>query len=159
MEKETRRYDYPLRTVYTGTVMDSIKLTIEIPAGLATALTDFLKSFTVVAENKKDNHDVVVVDESVVVPSVEEVVAYCKANKLVVNGKRFFNFYNDRGWKDTNGNYIRDWKDRIALWDEEDRKKGKTYTDYSQYESKEDIADVIARIDRMSGAGKGDSLQ
>ena len=110
--------------------METIKLTLEIPAELATALSGFLESFTVVAtalkESKKENNVVSVVGGVVEgIPTLDDVTEYVKANKLVVNAARFYKYYNDRKWVDSNGNPISNWKDRIMLWDENDRRKGK----------------------------------
>lgn len=110
--------------------MDSVRLTIEIPAELATAIAGFLESMKIVAvernekETKPSVVDVVCDMEQVPLPeSVEEVEDFCRENNLVVNGRRFFNFYKDRNWHDTNGKLISNWKERILLWDDGDRKK------------------------------------
>lgn len=110
--------------------MDSVRLTIEIPAELATAIAGFLESMKIVAversekETKSSAVDVVCDVEQVPLPeSVEEVEDFCRENNLVVNGRRFFNFYKDRNWHDTNGKLISNWKERILLWDDGDRKK------------------------------------
>ncbi len=57
-------------------------------------------------------------------PTCEEVVNFCKENKLNVNPKAFFNFYEATGWK-VNGNSISNWKALARTWDSrcEDGKK------------------------------------
>ena len=109
--------------------MESIRLTIEIPAGLATALTGFLNELKVVALEKTETKNTVVggvvgvVDVIDPPADAEEVIAYCQEHQLVANGRRFYNYYKDRTWHDTNGKPITNWKERLLMWDEEDRKK------------------------------------
>ena len=111
--------------------MDMVKLTIEIPANVATSLAGFLESLKVAVETK---NNYVVGDVLALPESADEVVAYCKANGLVANGVKFFNFYKDRDWKTTNGKPIDDWQKLLRKWDDGDRAKGITKPPASQTE-------------------------
>lgn len=53
-------------------------------------------------------------------PTLEEVTEYVKNQGLLVNAKRFFNYYESVGWK-INGEPIQDWRARLRLWDSEDK--------------------------------------
>lgn len=53
-------------------------------------------------------------------PTLEEVTDYVKSQGLLVNAKRFFNYYESVGWK-INGEPLRDWRARLRLWDSEDK--------------------------------------
>lgn len=57
-------------------------------------------------------------------PTCEQVVKFCEENKLNVNPKAFFNFYEATGWK-VNGNSISNWKALVRTWDSrcEDKRK------------------------------------
>ena len=109
--------------------MDTVRLTVEIPAELATALAGFLESMRIVAIEKNEKKENPVVGSSGVVEQIplpsseQEVEDFCRENNLVVNGKRFYNFYKDRNWHDTNGKEITNWKERILMWDDSDRRK------------------------------------
>lgn len=111
--------------------METIKLTLEIPAELASAITGLLKSLqaNIKTESKSEGSGVVVggvvdVEDNIPVPvNAEEVEAFCKERNLIVSGRRFFNFYNDRNWYNTNGKPVKNWKELALMWDEEDRKR------------------------------------
>ena len=50
-------------------------------------------------------------------PSMGEVKEYIEEKKYDVNPYRFFTYYSKRGWKDKNGNDIREsWKETIDYW-------------------------------------------
>lgn len=53
-------------------------------------------------------------------PTLEEVTEYVKSQGLLVNAKRFFNYYESVGWK-INGEPLRDWRARLRLWDSKDK--------------------------------------
>lgn len=136
--------------------MESIRLTIELPAGLATALAGFLESMKVVAVEKGIENSTVggvvgVVDVIDPPADVEEVIAYCQEHELVANGRRFFNYYRDRGWKDTNGKPLTNWHDRLLLWDEEDRRKNPQLKPARRQEHYDDTEKVA----RMMGLRNG----
>lgn len=52
------------------------------------------------------------------VPTLNEVRAYCGQCGLIVSPERFFNYYNSSGWRDKNGNPIRDWRSKLRAWNE-----------------------------------------
>lgn len=55
-------------------------------------------------------------------PTLPQVIDYVRNNNLAVNPNRFFTYYNDKGWKTSNGNQI-DWKAKIQEWDFADKQK------------------------------------
>jgi len=125
--------------------METIKLTVEIPANVAAALTSLLQGLKITVD--KTEPDAVVGDVVVVeLPgSSEEVVAYCEANGLVVNGTKFYNYYKDRGWKNTKGKPIDDWHQLIKMWDETDRRNAKTKMPQTPRVTGKDDSDRLAR--------------
>ena len=51
-------------------------------------------------------------------PSLEDVIAYCDERKNNVNAQRFYDYYNIAGWKDSKGNPVKNWKQKmIANWE------------------------------------------
>jgi len=50
------------------------------------------------------------------VPSLEEVNEYAAQEKISTNVVRFWNYYNNRHWKDKNGNSVTDWKVKLTDW-------------------------------------------
>lgn len=125
--------------------MDSVKITVEVPANVAAALASLLQGLKVTVV--KDENDTVVGDVvGVELPrSAEEVVSYCEANGLVVNGEKFYNYYKDRGWKNTKGKPIDDWQQLIKMWDETDRKNAKTKLPQTPRVTGKDDMDRLAR--------------
>ena len=59
---------------------------------------------------------------SAAAPSLDEVRAYCKKQKLRVDPERFWNYYAALGWK-IDGDPIENWKAVIANWEKTERPK------------------------------------
>ena len=59
---------------------------------------------------------------SAAAPSLDEVKAYCKKQKLRVDPERFWNLHTALGWK-VNGSPIENWKALIANWEKTERPK------------------------------------
>ena len=126
--------------------METVRVTFEIPANVATSLAGFLESLKVAVETKNNY----VVEDVLPLPqSVDEVVDYCKANGLVANGVKFYNFYSKTGWKTTKGKPIDDWQKLLRKWDDGDRAKGITKPPASQRERVvvDDISRLAAKYD------------
>lgn len=66
-------------------------------------------------------------------PTLEEVKAYCKERNNNVDAKKFFDYYNEGGWKDQNGKPVRNWKQKmIANW--ENKNNSKVKSEYGEVE-------------------------
>lgn len=66
-------------------------------------------------------------------PTLEEVENYCKERKNNVNAKKFFDYYNEGGWKDQTGKPVKNWKQKmIANWENKTDKK--VNNDYGEVE-------------------------
>jgi hypothetical protein len=50
-------------------------------------------------------------------PTLEEVEAYCKERGNKVNPKAFFDYFTTGGWKDSKGNPVKNWKQKIITWE------------------------------------------
>ncbi len=50
-------------------------------------------------------------------PTLEEVQAYCKERNNKVDAKAFFDYFTTGGWKDSKGNPVKNWKQKIITWE------------------------------------------
>lgn len=50
-------------------------------------------------------------------PTLEEVAAYCMERKNTVNPKDFYDYYSVGNWVDSNGNKIKNWKQKLLTWE------------------------------------------
>lgn len=69
-------------------------------------------------------------------PTLEEVQAYCKERKNNIDAEHFIAFYTANGWKQSNGNPIKDWKSCVITWEKRDKEKTvaqKPKADVSKY--------------------------
>lgn len=57
---------------------------------------------------------------SFIPPTEEEVIDFAERNGLVIDAKRFFDYYNSRNWKG-----VYDWQTYALNWDKQDKADGK----------------------------------
>jgi hypothetical protein len=50
-------------------------------------------------------------------PSIEEVTEYCQERGGKVDAEQFLDHYTANGWRQSNGNLIRDWKAAVRTWE------------------------------------------
>ena len=67
---------------------------------------------------------------SFVPPTLDEVRSYCEYHRFTVDPVSFFNFYSEKGWRDSVGNPINNWRNKLWKW-EEKKNAGSRYV-YSQ---------------------------
>lgn len=122
--------------------MDTIKLTIEVPADLAGILSDIIESVRYLSDKREERNykrERVVVDdeavnsgetgavgdvaEAIVYPTLEEVKSYCESERLIINPERFYSHYSKNNWITQKGKVVDDWKSLAKRWDEQDRQK------------------------------------
>ena len=58
-------------------------------------------------------------------PTLQDVSSYISSIGSAVNPEKFYNYYSAIGWKDKNGNQIKNWKAVIYLWQEHENTKKK----------------------------------
>lgn len=56
-------------------------------------------------------------------PTLEDVIDYCKGRSSSVDPVSFFEYYNAGNWKDSLGNQVKNWKQKVITWE---NKKDKT---------------------------------
>lgn len=55
-------------------------------------------------------------EREIAVPSFEEVQVYVKEKNLNVNPKAFYDYFSEGDWKDSKGNKVLNWKQKILTW-------------------------------------------
>ena len=55
-------------------------------------------------------------------PTLEDVQAYCQERNNKVDPKRFFDYYEQGGWKDSKGNPVKNWKQKLITWENKEPK-------------------------------------
>ena len=53
-------------------------------------------------------------------PTLEEVKKYCQERGNSVNPKKFFDYYSAGNWKDSKGNAVKNWKQKLLNWESKD---------------------------------------
>lgn len=56
-------------------------------------------------------------------PTLEEVEAYCKERNSSVDPRQFWEYFETGGWKDSKGNPVRNWKQKLITWEKFDNSK------------------------------------
>lgn len=64
--------------------------------------------------------------KSFIPPSLEEVEAYVKERSSSVDPKRFFDYYSAGNWKDSKGNAVKNWKQKLLTWERKDGERNGT---------------------------------
>lgn len=50
-------------------------------------------------------------------PTLDEVVAYCRERNSPVDPKRFYDYFAVSGWVDSQGQPVRNWKQKLITWE------------------------------------------
>lgn len=53
-------------------------------------------------------------------PTLEEVAAYCQERNSSVDPKQFYEFFATGEWKDSKGNPVKNWKQKLLTWEKYD---------------------------------------
>lgn len=56
-------------------------------------------------------------------PTFDEVQAYCESRGNKVNAKQFFDFYDCSNWIDSTGKEVKNWKQKVITWENNQKKK------------------------------------
>ena len=52
-----------------------------------------------------------------IAPTIEEVRAYCRERNSSVDPDKFFEYFQTGNWKDSKGNPVKNWKQKIITWE------------------------------------------
>lgn len=56
-------------------------------------------------------------------PTLDEVIAYCRERGSKVDPERFWSFYNEGGWTDSEGRPVRNWKQKLITWEKHEAQR------------------------------------
>ena len=88
-------------------------------------------------------------------PTVEEAIAYfIEKGYTEDSARRFFDYYDCSGWKDSNGKSVKNWKQKAnAVWFKDDNKISKPIYNrpYNQDACYESVEERVARFMRETG--------
>jgi len=77
-------------------------------------------------------------------PSVVEVEEYCKERANGIDAQHFCDHYTANGWKQSNGNAIKDWKAAVRTWERNGiRPAATTSTENNQPQQHKTIGEVL----------------
>lgn len=64
------------------------------------------------------------IDKNIFIPpTLDDITSYCQQRHNNVNPKKFFDYYNAGDWKDSKGNKIKNWKQKIITWERNTEEK------------------------------------
>lgn len=66
--------------------------------------------------NENVNENVNVIRRKNIPPTLQEVTDYINEKKLNVDAKTFFNYFDTGNWIDSNGNKVKNWKQKLITW-------------------------------------------
>ena len=79
-------------------------------------------------------------------PTLEEIQAYIKERGSNVDAKRFFDYYEQGGWKDSSGKPVRNWKQKmIAVWEKDKPAQPKPQNSFCNFKQNEIDYDELAK--------------
>lgn len=88
-------------------------------------------------------------------PTLEEVEEYCKERNSSVDPKQFFEYFEAGGWKDSKGNSVKNWKQKLLTWEKFDtphNAKNTSYTAEPTRSAAEDDKAMKALLKKLSAA-------
>lgn len=65
-----------------------------------------------VDEDKKEN----IKKKRFIAPNLDEINQYISEKKLKVDGQKFYEYFTEGGWKDSKGNSVKNWKQKLLTW-------------------------------------------
>lgn len=77
-------------------------------------------------------------------PTIEEIEAYCKERKNHVDAKKFYDYYAVSDWKDSKGNKVKNWKQKVITWEKRDSNKAPDF--YMKDKKRVDMDDIRKKI-------------
>lgn len=80
-------------------------------------------------------------------PSLEEIEAYISEKGLIVDSKRFFDYFDASDWVDSKGNPVRNWKQKLITWSKNNDNRG-------SYGIRTGIRSTEGKGDRSVGNGE-----
>lgn len=87
-------------------------------------------------------------------PTREEVKAYFAEKGLSVDADKFYDYYNEGGWKDSKGETVKNWKQKALTWQQHEKpsKRLELNTVPQQKGTADDISRMKKLIEEMQNA-------
>ncbi len=90
-------------------------------------------------------------------PTLSEIADYCRSRQNNVDPKRFFDYFSAGNWKDSKGNAVKNWKQKIITWENHAPAKDEEYDPSKIYDpsrnkaiSDEELNDILRDMRRLS---------
>ena len=58
-----------------------------------------------------------IIRKKFVPPTLDEITAYVKARNSSVDPKKFYDYYSEADWKDSEGKSVKSWKQKLITWE------------------------------------------
>ena len=68
-------------------------------------------------KDKEKDKDKEKIKKGFIPPTLDEVKAYCAERGSDVDAERFFEYFNEGNWKDSKGNAVKNWKQKLITWE------------------------------------------
>lgn len=94
-------------------------------------------SFTYL-NNIEEDETPVKKEKKFIPPTLEEVEEYVKSSNRNVDAKMFFDYYSVNDWKDSKGNKVKNWKQKLITWDKRDKKSSQIRASVNYVENPND---------------------
>lgn len=96
------------------------------------------KENTINKEDKNTDYRKEYTEKRFISPSLEEIEQFCKERNNGVDARKVFDYYTSANWKDSKGNPVRNWKQKIiAVWEKSAEQKGSHVAHEAQDYSKD----------------------
>ena len=79
------------------------------------------------------------------IPTLEDIIEYCKSRKNNVDAKRFYDYYTTNDWKDSKGKKIKNWKLKVITRESHNDNKIPDFT-VKKSEDENDIESIRKKI-------------
>lgn len=79
------------------------------------------------------------------IPTLEDIIEYCKSRKNSVDAKRFYDYYTTNDWKDSKGKKVKNWKLKVITWESHNDNKIPDFT-VKKREDENDIESIRKKI-------------
>jgi hypothetical protein len=68
------------------------------------------------SNNNTSNKEEIYKEERFKAPTLDEVKDYISENNLNVDGETFYSYFTEGNWKDSRGNKVKNWKQKLRTW-------------------------------------------
>lgn len=93
--------------------------TIGIPSGIPSDIPMVNTGKDSIGNKKESNNINIITKERKIFdpPTLEEITEYCKQRNNNVDPKTFYDYFTEGKWTDSQGNKVKNWKQKIITWE------------------------------------------